>query len=121
MKNVLFGTWEKGDLGVLRHAPDNIDSFFDFIETKYDWQRPLLEHLECNSTEARLHEFLSSGAAIIKFTLASDGGARDDLGSYGWEVRSDARSYGYAKARLSDYSLGRFELSLTDSYQHYYS
>ena len=36
-------------------------------------------------TEARLQEFLSSGVAI-KLTLASDGGARDGLGSYGWEI-----------------------------------
>ena len=33
------------------------------------------------------------------------------------KLRLDARSYGFAKDRLSDYSLGRFELSLTDSYQ----
>ena len=66
-------------------VPDTIDSFFDFLDTKDEWQRPLLEHLGCNSTEARLHEFLSSGVSI-KFTLASDGGARDNLGSYGWEI-----------------------------------
>ena len=29
--------------------------------------------------------FLSSSESI-KFTLASDGGARDDLGSFGWEI-----------------------------------
>ena len=72
----------------VRILTDNIDSFFVFLDTKEEWQRPLLEHLECKSTEARLHEFLSSGVSI-KFTLASDGGARDDLGSYEWEIAID--------------------------------
>jgi hypothetical protein len=43
------------------------------------------EHLECISDDdRRLQELLSSGN--LKFTLASDGGARDDLGSFGWEI-----------------------------------
>jgi hypothetical protein len=65
--------------------PDTSDSFSDHLDTLADWQRPLLEHLECVQAEKRLHELLSSGIPIV-FTLASDGGARDDLGSFGWKI-----------------------------------
>jgi hypothetical protein len=50
-----------------------------------DWQQPLLEHLECHSQDERLHELLLSGNELI-FQLTTDGGARDDLGSFGWEI-----------------------------------
>jgi hypothetical protein len=50
-----------------------------------EWKQPLLEHLEHISGKIRLGEILSSGGSI-KFTLASDGGARDDLGSCGWQL-----------------------------------
>ena len=66
-------------------APDTIESFSEFLDTKAEWQRPLLKHLECASTGKRLYEFLWSGESI-KFTLASDGGAREDLESYGCEI-----------------------------------
>jgi hypothetical protein len=63
----------------------NIDTFSDYLDTLEAWKLPLLEHLECISDDdRRLHELLSSGN--LKFTLASDGGARDDLGSFGWEI-----------------------------------
>jgi hypothetical protein len=66
--------------------PTVTDTIYEYIDTLDDWKRPLLEHLECISDdEHRLHEILSSGDSI-KFTLASDGGARDDLGSFGWEL-----------------------------------
>ena len=67
---------------------DTIESFYKFVETKAEWQRPLSEHLQCTSNEERLNEFLSSGESI-KFTLASDGGARNDLESFGWEITMD--------------------------------
>jgi hypothetical protein len=65
----------------------NIDTFSDYLDTLEAWKLPLvLEYLECISDDdRRLHELLSSGT-LIKFTLASDGGARDDLGSFGWEI-----------------------------------
>jgi hypothetical protein len=63
----------------------NIDTFSDYLVTLEAWKLPLLEYLECISDDdRRLHELLSSGN--LKFTLASDGGARDDLGSSGWEI-----------------------------------
>jgi hypothetical protein len=50
-----------------------------------EWQHPLLEHLECNSERSsRLHQILTSTEAPI--LLASDGGARSDLGSFGWQI-----------------------------------
>ena len=69
----------------VQFASGTIDSFFEFLDAKADWQRPLLDHLQCTSTDDRLNKLLSSGVSI-KFTLASDGGARDDLESYGWEI-----------------------------------
>jgi hypothetical protein len=47
-----------------------------------------LEQLECISGETQLDEILSSGGSI-KFTLAFNGGARDDLGSFVWELAVD--------------------------------
>jgi hypothetical protein len=53
-----------------------------------DWQQPLLEHLECHSRDHRLNELLSAGNKLI-FQLTTDGGARDDLGSFGWEIATE--------------------------------
>ena len=64
---------------------NNAETFTDYIATLEEWKLPLLEHLECVSCVNRLHDLLSSGQSI-KFTLASDGGARDDLGSFGWII-----------------------------------
>jgi hypothetical protein len=67
----------------LKMHASNINSFDEHLQTLEDWQQPLLEHLECITDERRLHALLSSDD-LLKITLASDGGARDELGSFGW-------------------------------------
>ena len=62
--------------------PDTIDSFYKYLETKAEWQRPLLQHLECTSNRERLNEFLSSGESSTKFTLAPDVRTRNNLGFF---------------------------------------
>jgi hypothetical protein len=46
---------------------------------------PLLEYLEPTQTEARLNTLLTQGQPIT-FELVSDGGAREDLGSFSWTI-----------------------------------
>ena len=65
--------------------PHTMNTFSQYLETKAEWQRPLLEHLKCTSKEEGLNEFLSSGKSI-KFTLASDGSTRNNLGAFKWEI-----------------------------------
>jgi hypothetical protein len=76
------------DVSVITVHPTITDTIYEYIDTLDTWKRPLLEHLECISDKQRLHEILSSGDSI-KFTLASDGGARHNLGSFGWELAID--------------------------------
>jgi hypothetical protein len=65
--------------------PTIIAAFSDYLETPDEWKPPLLEHLECISGKNRLREIPPSGDSI-KFKFASNGGARDDLGSFGREL-----------------------------------
>jgi hypothetical protein len=68
--------------------PTIIAAFSDHLETLDEWKRSaLLEHHERIWQKPTL-EILSSGH-LIKFALASDGGARDNLGSFGWELAAN--------------------------------
>jgi hypothetical protein len=64
---------------------DQHTTFRDKLEHLDHWQIPLLEHLECDSYESRFSDLLQTDTPIT-LILASDGGARDDLGSFGWAI-----------------------------------
>ena len=89
-----------------------IESLYKYLETKAEWQQPLLEHLECTSNEERLYDFLSSGESI-KLTLASDRGARDGLESFGWEIAIGCEILWQCKGPAFGLKLGSF---LAESY-----
>jgi hypothetical protein len=63
----------------------NVDSFSKHLKALDEWKRLLLEHLECVSCHNQMHDLISSGQSI-KFTLASNGSARGNLGSLGWKI-----------------------------------
>jgi hypothetical protein len=55
------------------------------IQRLESWQSPLLQHLMFQQPESSMHQAISNNSATI-IELASDGGARDDLGSFGWNI-----------------------------------
>ena len=65
-------------------APPPTD-FFDMLASLPHWQSSLLAHLDSIQSVGRLQQLLESGEKLQLY-LVSDGGAKDDLGSYGWEL-----------------------------------
>jgi hypothetical protein len=65
-------------------APPPTD-FFDMITNLPHWQSSILAHLESALPVNRLKQLLESGEKLHLY-LVSDGGAKDDLGSFGWEL-----------------------------------
>jgi hypothetical protein len=61
------------------------DDLFEMLSRLPFWQSSLLEHLEQIQPVSRLQDFLESGDTLQLY-LVSDGGAKDDLGSFGWEI-----------------------------------
>ncbi len=59
--------------------------FLDMLTTLPYWQSSLLQHLNPLQPVARLQQLLESGDQLQLY-LVSDGGAKDDLGSFGWEL-----------------------------------
>jgi hypothetical protein len=49
------------------------------------WQSTLLENLDNFQMIDKLKELLESGETL-KLYLVSDGGSKEDLGSFGWEL-----------------------------------
>ena len=59
--------------------------FFDVLKTLLPhWQASLLAHLDSVQIAGRLKQLLKSGEKL-QLHLISNGGAKDDLGSFGWE------------------------------------
>ena len=58
---------------------------FDLIENLPHWQSSLLAHLDSVQTADRLKELFESGDNL-QLCLISDGGTKDDLGSFGWDL-----------------------------------
>jgi hypothetical protein len=65
-----------------RASPTNL---IERIQRLESWQAPLLQHITNQQPEPRMHQAISNNSATI-IELASDGGARDDLGSFGWNI-----------------------------------
>lgn len=63
-------------------TPATLQAQIDQLEP---WQSPLLEYLTQIEAESRLHHLLTQTKLII-IEMASDGGAREDLRSSGWEL-----------------------------------
>ena len=59
--------------------------FFDMLQALPYWQSSLLAHLDCVQSVDRLKQLLESGEKL-QLNLVSDGGAKGDLGSFGWEL-----------------------------------
>jgi hypothetical protein len=95
------------DNSVMVH-PAVIVTICNHLETLDELKRSLLEPLECISGKNRLREIQSSGD-LIKFTLASDGGTRDDLGSFAWEVAVDCKSLWECKGPAFGLQPGSFQ------------
>jgi hypothetical protein len=102
------------------------------------WQSSLLEHLDSIQHVGRLKELLESGETL-KLYLISDGGAKDDLGSFGWELSIGrlvlwqgkgptfgldpgsfrAESYGMLSVLLFlEFYIQFFQVSVTESIEH---
>jgi hypothetical protein len=83
----------------------------------------LLEHLEATQEEDRLHQLLNQGTPIT-FELASDGGAREDLGSFGWTIAVERNTlwtckgptYGILPGSFRAESYGMSALLFLDTY-----
>ncbi len=112
--------------------------FFDMLQALPFWQSSLLAHLECINNANRLHQFLESGEQLQLY-LVSDGGAKGDLGSFGWELSIGktilwtcmgptfgvepgsfrAESYGMLSAMLFlDHYLRFFHVDVSDNIEH---
>jgi hypothetical protein len=66
--------------------PPPLPTFFAMLERPLpSWQSTLLEHLDNFQTIDKLKKLLESGETL-KLYLVSDGGAKEDLGSFGWEL-----------------------------------
>jgi hypothetical protein len=61
------------------------DNFFDFLQTLPIWQLSFLEHHDPIQAVDSLHLSLESGDALQLYFVSNDG-AKDDLGSFGWEL-----------------------------------
>jgi hypothetical protein len=62
-----------------------LPTFFAMLERLPSWQSTLLEHLDNFQMIDKQKELLESGETL-KLYLDSDGGAKEDLGSFGWEL-----------------------------------
>ena len=59
--------------------------FFVMLATLRKLKSSLLAHLDSIQTVDRLKQLLESGDKL-RLYLVSDGGTKDDLGSFGWEL-----------------------------------
>ena len=66
---------------------DDLDSLFDWIYRSNHWLSHLLQDINLHIPEAELEGMLQ-GALSIKFgKIASDGGCKHSVGTYGWAIR----------------------------------
>ena len=62
----------------------------DHLANLLDWQRPLLDHVDHLCPLANLLNLLRcSPSSTSNVLAATDGGAKNDIGSFGWTIRHD--------------------------------
>jgi hypothetical protein len=64
-------------------SPSTLRERIDQLEA---WQAPLLDYILEPIPENRLHHLILTQEQPVIIEIASDGGAREDLGSSGWEI-----------------------------------
>jgi hypothetical protein len=71
-------------------------TFADYVATLPLWERDLLAHAtEEHCPDSSLYELLQQ--TNVNILVASDGGRKDDYGSFGWVIGTNTKSYGTAK------------------------
>jgi hypothetical protein len=85
----------------------NPATFYQRIQQLDSWQTPLLRHLTHYQPEQRLHEEITN-TRDVSIELASDGGARDDLGSFGWTIAYNKTTLWKCKGPTFGLSPGSF-------------
>ena len=85
------------------------------------WQSSLLVHLGSIQTVDRLTQLLGSGDKL-RLYLVSDGGAKGDIGSFGWELAIGRMAfYGPVWDPLSELNRDPSDLNPTACYRLCYS
>jgi hypothetical protein len=98
------------------------------IQQLAHWQTPLLQHLTHQQNKQHLHQLLSKETPT-NFEIASDGGAREDLGSFEWNIALAQTTLGKCKGptfgllpgsfRAESYGMLSALLFLDTYFKHY--